>query len=99
MHYSPLSMVRSAINLLLFWPESPTSKDLFKGYTRDISAWENPRRPEDSKSAKLQSGARWSKDRGCCCMVGFRHVAITWFVTNCPDCRKPWRVPERPTSL
>jgi hypothetical protein len=42
MLYSRLSAGRSATSLLLYCSESPTSKDLFAGFTPDISDWEAP---------------------------------------------------------
>src|ERR1700733_13742444 len=40
--YSPLSVERSATNLPLSCSESLTSRDLFAGFTPDISDWEAP---------------------------------------------------------
>jgi hypothetical protein len=42
MLYSPLSAGRSATSLPLYCSESLTSRDLFEGFTRNISDWEAP---------------------------------------------------------
>src|ERR1700691_746822 len=42
MRYSLLSVGRSATSLLLYCSESLTSRDLFVGFTPDISDWKAP---------------------------------------------------------
>ena len=39
---SPLSIRRSATSLPRYCSRSPTSRDLFEGFTRDISDWKSP---------------------------------------------------------